>query len=79
MLPNVPLPNISFSVELLVKVLFMVVIMWAVVYSLLIWRQVVLASKVLKTKATPWVRLMAMIYVAVVTVVSVIVSIILWA
>lgn len=79
MLPEISLPNIYFSAELLLKVLFTLVMLGFLIYSLIMWRQVVLASKVLKTRATPWVRLMAVLYVVIVVGVDIVVSIVLWA
>ena len=66
------------SIDSLVKILVYLVLACFVVYALFLWRQVVLAARVLDTKATPLVRFLALVhFMAVIVVGFVVVFIIL--
>lgn len=58
--PKIDIPQ--FDPGDLFKVLAYIIIAVFVVYAIFLFRQVVLASKVLKTKATPVVRFLAFLH-----------------
>jgi hypothetical protein len=60
MLPDVPTISLpSINIGLIFKVFVYVILTGFVIFSALLWREVVLASRVLQTKATTLVRVMA--------------------
>lgn len=56
-LPTIAFPDIN--IEAIIKVFVYVILGCFVIFSALMWREVVLASRVLKTKATTLVRVIA--------------------
>lgn len=76
MLPEPPtLPNIEVS--LLFKILVYLILAGFVFFAVFMWRQTVLASRVLQTKAAPIVKFLALVHFLVIVAISVVVILIL--